>query len=254
MNPNDWPDEDEVREMERTHTFVADPVTGDVMHAQPDEPTEVVVAGATMPATPSVLRQMRDHLTNVVLQARAERGEVHTAEDVFPVVNRLADVIDGLDDYAHAFKTVRAEAVGFIGDELELAVGEQDGIPTSGLKVPAPDGTTVDVALDVTSGKYSFDLDALIKVVVADQIGWLDDPDHGDDPAWSTPEAAMERAIHAALALGSFTPQVTKVQAFKEEVARTDPKMASTIQWTKADNTFKGVKVKREQPKQRRTR
>lgn len=245
MNPEDydWPDEDEVREMERAHTFVVDE-TGDVTHAEPDEPTEVVVAGTTMPATPSVLRQMRDHLSNVVRQARAERGEVHTPEDVFPVVNRLADVIDSLDDYAHAFRTVRAEAVGFIGDELELAVGEQDGIPASGLKVPAPDGTTVDVALDVTSGKYSFDLDALIKVALVSALV------AGDLPADAMDGA--DQVIRTVLGMGSFSPQVTKVQAFKDEVARTDPKMASTITWTRADNVFKGVKIKREQPKKPR--
>ena len=246
MNPQGWPDEAEVVEMERHHTFVADATTGDVMHAEPEkpEPTEVVVAGATLPATPSVLRQMRDHLVNVVLQARAERGEVHTPEDVFPVVNRLADVIDGLDDYAYAFKTVRAEAVAFIGDELELAVGEQDGIPSQGLKVPAPDGTTVDVALDVASGKYSFDLDALITAVaVAACPPGEEDAEH---------VGTAVNAIRLMLTVGSFTPQVTKVQAFKDEVARTDPKVASTITWTKAANVFKGVKVKREQPKKPR--
>jgi hypothetical protein len=209
------------------------------------EPNEVVVAGKSMPATPSVLAQMREHLETVIREERAARGAVHTVEDVYPVVNRLASVIDGLDDYVHAFKVIRAEAVGFIGDELELAVGEQDGVPSQGLKVPAPDGTTVDIALDVTAGKYSFDLDALI-TAVAIEVG-------GDDETGGAVYVAT-MAMRTLLKLGSFTPQVTKVKAFKNELARTDPKVASTVTWTRADDTFKGVKVKREQPKKRSTR
>lgn len=222
-----------------TADFTMDPATGDVTQA--DEPTEIVVAGARMPATRSVLAEMREHLEGVVRQAREERGEVHLPEDVFPVVNRLAEVIDGLDDYAHAFKVIRKEAVDYIGDELETAVGEQDGVPNQGLKVPAPDGTTVDVSVDAPSS-YSFDLDALINAVVADTLTlWTGASADGLD-------RLLEAAIRVVLALGSFTPQVTKVKAYKNEVARQDPKMASTITWAKTSN-FRGIKVKREQPK-----
>jgi hypothetical protein len=206
------------------------------------EPTEVVVAGKAMPTTRTVLAEMREHLAAQVRRIREERGEVHLPEDVFPGVVELAATIDGLDEYAHAFKVIRSEVVAFIGDELEDAVGEQDGIPNSGLKVPAPDGTTVLVDVDAPNS-YSFDVDALTAAVAT----WI----WGDvDPDCRT---QMIEAMRALLELGSFTPGIRKVQAFKDELSRVDPKLASTITWQKT-STFKGIKVKREQPKTRRTR
>jgi hypothetical protein len=60
--------------------------------------------------------------------------------------------------------------------------------------------------------------------------------------------AAMETLVEC----GRFQPQVTKVRALATEIARTDPKVASTItdMLKRAKRSdFRGVKVKREQPK-----
>lgn len=215
------------------------------------EPREVVVAGASMPAAPSVVVALRAELEAMVREIRAERGDVHLPEDVFPGVLRLMSTVDSLDEYASAFRKIRGEAVAFIGDELEEAVGEQDGIPLAGLSVPDPDGTTVDVSLDAPNS-YAFDTDALIKAVVAEVLAQSGTGELAEEGT-SDLAVLMETAVRMLLELGSFTPGIRKVEAFKSEVARVDSKLASTITWTKTKN-YKGIKVKREQPKARRTR
>jgi len=198
--------------------------------------------GPQMPAPHTLVGILRQHLEELVIFLREERGEVHVREDVYGSVLRLGALVEGLQDYAAAFKKIATEAKGYIQDDLELAVGEQDGIPLSGMKVPDPDGTDINVALD-TSGEYTFDLDAIVNGVA-----------HAVQAAHGIVDAAIHQLLVESMerlqATGQYKPQVTKVRALATEIARTDPKVASTITSTiKRTTVFKGIKIKREQPK-----
>lgn len=223
-----------------------------------------------LPAPHDLVGMLRAQLEEVVSNARKNRGEVLTPEDTFDIQLGLAQVIEGLTDYGRAFTKVAREAKGYVEDELIEAVGEQDGIPTSGLKVPDPDGTTVVISRD-TSNVYTFDMHALLNAVafmvmeswsVTDRVldlarGHLATESH-------TERAAIRQELENYLAgrllaaleqltqLGKVEPQVTKVGTFTESLARMPggPMIASTVTGTtRKKPVYKGVSIKREQPK-----
>lgn len=209
--------------------------------------------GPQMPAPHTLVGILRQRLEAMVLELREERGEVHVPEDVYPSVLRVGALIEGLQDYAAAFKKIAGEAKAYVQDDLEAAVGEQDGIPNSGMKVPDPDGTNLRVDLD-TTGEYSFDLEAIMRGIAVQLM--TEFPNDARDPALDGDQADGElyvmllKAMERLQATGQYRPQVTKVRALATEIARTDPKVASTITSTiKRTNVFKGIKIKREQPK-----
>lgn len=222
-----------------------------------------------MPAPHDLVGILRERLDSLVLQLRAERGDVHAPEDVFVPIRRLGALAEGLGDYGRAFTKVAVEVRGHIEDELIEAVGEQDGIPMSGLLVPDEDGTDLKVELD-SRNEYKIDAGPVIdgaalftRQHAPSMLGFTaDDLTTGEqlpglfgDRLLITEEALialMTEGMRTLIACGQFKPQVTKVRALATEIARTDPKVASTItdMLRGAKSTeFKGVRVKREQPK-----
>lgn len=207
-----------------------------------------------MPAPHDLVGILRERLDSLVLQLRAERGEVHAPEDVFVPIRRLGALAEGLGDYGRAFSKVALEVRGHIEDELIEAVGEQDGIPMSGMLVPDEDGTDLKIELD-SRNEYNIDIETVKSAVTALVLAsnpaeiWLRQaPD--DVTTWAA--ELLADAMTTLVACGQFKPQVTKVRALATEIARTDPKVASTItdMLKRAKSTeFKGVRVKREQPK-----
>jgi hypothetical protein len=207
-----------------------------------------------MPAPHDLVGILRERLDSLVLQLRAERGEVHAPEDVFVPIRRLGALAEGLGDYGRAFTKVAVEVRGHIEDELIEAVGERDGIPMSGLLVPDEDGTDLKIELD-SRNEYNIDTEtvksAVTALVLASNPAAIRLRQASDDVTALAAELLAD-AMTTLIACGQFKPQVTKVRALATEIARTDPKVASTItdMLRGAKSTeFKGVRVKREQPK-----
>lgn len=210
---------------------------------------ELIIAPGVLPEAHDLIGLMRLRLESLVAEERARRGEVLAPEDTYEALRRLASLHEGLTGYARAFQTIAKEVLGYVQDDLESAVGEQDGIPVSGLDVPDPDGTTVRVHVDLTSQGYTFDLDALLTAVAAETLAWLDRSEDGEEVV--DPPVILRHALDLLLTLGKFEPQVSKVRAFAQEVARHDPKAASTVTRgiRKRNPRFGGVKLERKQPK-----
>lgn len=220
---------------------------------------EPAFPAATLPAPHDLVGELRLRLEAVVTEERNQRGEVHSPEDTYPVVRRVGALSEGLTDYGRAFLKIAKEANGYIQEELEEAVGEQDGIPLSGMRVPDVDGTDLKIELD-SRNQYDVDTAVVIQGVVVYTL--TSDPaalalaelDAGREPEqWG---AALSTLLFAAMenlvACGRFQGQVTKVREMAAEISRTDTKVASTItdMLKRAKRTeFRGVKVKREQPK-----
>jgi hypothetical protein len=212
---------------------------------------ELELTGAGhLPAPHDLVGMLRARLEEVIANARRGRGEVLTPEDTFEMQLGLAGVIEGLTDYARAFQKIAKEAKGYVEDELIEAVGEQDGIPMAGLKVPDPDGTTVAISRE-TVNEYTFDNDALFTAVahfvLAGRAG--DGPMH-QDAVWLIP--LITSAMTQLVALGKFEPQISKVKAFTAELSRLEggPPIASTVtSTTRKKPIYTGVRIKREQPK-----
>jgi hypothetical protein len=211
--------------------------------------------GRSLPAPHTLVGMLRERLEARVIELRAERGDVHAPEDVFVSVRNLGAIAEGLADYGAAFTTVAKETRGYIQDDLELAVGEQDGVPLSGMTVPDTDGTNLKISLD-TANEYNIDTDTVMSgvahlVVTTNPVSQLLTAVVDEDKP-RTVDMIVELltdAMTTLLACGQFKPQVTKVREMATEIARTDPKVASTITGVlkHAKTTrFRGVKVKRE--------
>lgn len=212
---------------------------------------QIVLSGDAMPAPRTVVAVLRENLHQLVTEARATRGEVHAPEDTYALIRSLMAVREGAADYEFAFTTIRKEVDGFIQDDLELAVGEQDGVPNSGMKVPDVDGTDIQVDRD-TRNQYDFDGHALAAAVtfsiLTRNADMFVDGVIGED---SAAELLID-AMDCLISMGRFQPQVTKVRAFTDDVARMTggAPIASTARSAVSKSTqFRGIKVERKQPK-----
>jgi hypothetical protein len=216
---------------------------------------EPAFPASQLPAPHDLVGELRLRLEAVVTEERARRGDVHAPEDIYESVRRIGALSEGLTDYGRAFVTIAKEANGFVEEELVEAVGEQDGVPNSGLRVPDVDGTDLKIELD-TRNEYNIDTEivmtgvAHLVVTTNPAMGSVQDGDE-EDATDLVVELLMD-AMTSLVACGQFKPQVTKVRAMATEIARTNPKVASTItdMIKRAKRSeFRGVKVKREQPK-----
>jgi hypothetical protein len=208
--------------------------------------TELELAGApNLPAPHELVGMLRAKLEELVHQTRKGRSDVISPEDTYEMQRGLAKVIEGLEDYGRAFLKIAKEAKGYVEDELIDAVGENDGIPLSGLKVPDTDGTTIAIELDKANA-YMFDDEALFQAVA-----WLVLASSAQDSSPAMFTIVIE-AMRQLVTLGKFEPQITKVRAFTDQLSRLDggAQIASTVTTTTHKKPiFKGIKVKREQPK-----
>jgi hypothetical protein len=212
----------------------------DFSHAQLE-----LVEGPNLPAPHDLVGMLRAKLEELITAAREGRGEVLTPEDTYEIHRGLVAVIEGLEDYARAFTTIAKEAKGYVEDELIEAVGESDGIPLVGLRVPDVDGTTVVISLD-TANEYVFDHAALRSAVAYSVLMTSPADRQASDELLIN---SMVDAMALLETLGQFKPQVTKVRAFTNELARLEggPAIASTVTSTIRKNpTFRGVKIRRE--------
>lgn len=227
----------------------------------------VLVDGRRLPETTDLRRALKLGLDQVLTEGYEARGgaEVEKPEDAYPLLRRLGALSETARDYGRAFTDFAREVEARAGDDLAEMYGEQDGIPNQGAKVPDADGTTVSVQPDYVN-EYSFDLDALINGVVVDLVS------NGDDEARAA-LAAMFKAefegdaetsvrnlcwvlvevVQRVLALGKFTPQVTKTRALSKSLStHGQDGLASTIgDATKKNVKHKGIKITREHPKEK---
>lgn len=185
-----------------------------------------------LPAPRDLGKLLREALEGHIEEARKGR-DVQLPEDTYPLIRSLAVAGELLDDYATTFKSVAKVSVQEIEEELREAVGDQDGVPNSGMTVPDAQGD-VKLSLTMTNG-YDIDVNTLRSVVVA-LVAELE----------GAAEAA-DLAIQTLLECGNFTPQVSKVRELADQVSRQgDDQMASVVKSAiRKTVTYKGVKVSR---------
>jgi hypothetical protein len=203
-----------------------------------------------MPTQAQLTQHLRARLHETVERQRAGRT-VSAPEDVYTALLQLARIHETLTDYSRALSTIAKEALGFAEDDLIEAVREQEGVPLSGLEVPDPDGTTVAVTPDHRAAAYEFDLEALLTAVVLEVCDWwagteLDGPEP-DAPA------VVRKALDTLLDLGKFEPKITKVRAFADQVARTDPQASKAVRQAgkRKPGKYQGVRITRHEPKRK---
>jgi hypothetical protein len=191
----------------------------------------------------------------------AMRGTVTAPEDVHPLVRRLMDVSERAAAYAAAFDAGRKLADTLIAEELVEAVGEQDGVPLAGLSVPDDDG---DIAVTLNApNSHTFDVPQLVSAValcdlegpgwtMADQVRAVVEGDQGHpDDLGPMLFDLVTTAMHRLIALGTFTPQITKVKGLAAQLSKAgDTQLAAVVSGTiSTTSKFKGVTTKRKDPK-----
>jgi hypothetical protein len=212
-----------------------------------------------LPAAHDLGRALQEGVNETIARMRNERGPVTAAEDTFDTVRWIQGITERLTDYGRAFAGAAKLAESYAEEELIEAVGEQDGIPMANLTVPDPEG-------DLRLSKYApnehvFDLETLKAVTAAEAIRCS----RGGEPVQDEVEsdaAYLDRyeewmadvimnAMGDLLALGAFTPAVTKVRAFAKEVARSgDDKLAAAASGAVTSTSrYQRVKIERIKPK-----
>lgn len=194
------------------------------------------------------------------------RGEVTRPEDTYEVQRRLAGAEETLKEFEQAFGAGRKVINSYQKDEFELALGGREVTPRESMNVPDAEGD-LRVAAD-TSNTYEIDVEALISSCCASVIGtgapgtsldaWVTDIVNGDTDPFIDPETlpdvlaeALSIGMRALIACGKFEPQVTKVRAYADSLARAgDDHLAATVNSAiKQTVKLKGVKVERKAAK-----
>jgi hypothetical protein len=216
-------------------------------------------------------KALQDGVNATMAQLRAARGDVVAPEDVYDAVRWAQGIAESFHEYGRAFAGAAALVGQYAEEELTEAVGEQDGIPTRNLTVPDVDGSDIKLTKK-TSNTHHIDQGAVLQALavslvqgedLAGEVGLiLSDLYERVQPAseevqtstYGTAESRLVEflleAFEALTDLGSFSLQVSKVNAFKMELARRDTMLASTITSAMSKTTeYGGVKMDRTFPK-----
>lgn len=226
----------------------------------------VPVLLADLPEPSSLRRVLLDQVESAYAALRAARGPVTVPEDTFDAQRRLVQARELFAGYSDAFRKARTRIAQILEEELVEAVGEQDGRPNQGLTVPDASGD-IRVSLDMAR-VHDIDTDALVSWVAASYTQRLTElisaslgslgPAYppADGGEWATSSYAgdvyteVQGALFALLGLGSFTPQVSKVRALAETLARNghDSDAAVVRGTIVTRSTYQGLKVERKSP------
>lgn len=225
-----------------------------------------------LPTATDLRRQILEAIDGGYNQLVRARGEVTRPEDTYEVQRRLAGAVETVAEFERAFAAGRKALNSYQKEEFELALGDREVTPGQSMNVPDAEGD-LRVSAD-TENKYRIDVHALITAAAAMAFegrdpsiapltggmrridSQVEDVVNGDSEI--APEMLCEvlaeyavSTVYALLQCGKFEPQVTKVRAFADVIARDgDDNLAATVNSAIVKNVkLKGVKVERKEPK-----
>lgn len=176
-----------------------------------------------LPDPQALKRVVKERIQQAYADLYAARGKVLSSEDTFDLHRRLQATAEQMDSYARGFKDVAALIRQLQQEELVEAVGEQDGVPLSGLTIPTAGG---DIVVK-PEFKRQNDIDAAkVQAAIIDAIttAWMEPIEHAAVHSSETLEEnlreLLEQALTALVGTGKFEPQVSKLKATAAEWAR----------------------------------
>lgn len=221
-----------------------------------------------LPTATDLKRQMLEAIDGGYTLLATARGEVTRPEDTYEMQRRLAGAVETLTKFEQAFATGRRALNSYQKEEFELALGGREVTPRESMNVPDAEGD-LRVAAD-TENKYSIDVEALISACSVTVIGtesrapgatldaYVTDVVNGDTDPFVDPGGladilaeALGVGMRQLIACGKFEPQITKVRAYADSLAREgEDGLAATVN-SAINKTvkLKGVKVERKVPK-----
>lgn len=199
-----------------------------------------------LPDPRDLTRVVKERIESATQQFRAERGDVHLPEDTFDLHRRLQATAEKCADYARGFTAAGKLIRELQREELEAAVGEQDGVPLSGLTVPTAGGD-IRIAPDFRN-EHTIDPE-LVQAAIAAKLS----TEYGPDSEMHTFLCQVARdAMTALCAAGKWEPQVSKVRAVAGQWSRggDDTAASSLASAVRTKRTFQErVTVERKEPK-----
>lgn len=209
-----------------------------------------------LPDPRDLTRVVKERIEAATLHFREQRGTVTDATETYDLHRRLQATREKCADYKRGFGAAEKLIGELQREELETAVGEQNGVPLAALTVPTAGGD-ITITPQFTND-HKINPDELIAVIVrkirALHAGAMAVPDSisSDGLRVSALLAAAGEAIEMLLACGKFEPQITKVKAAADQLARAgDDALAGELLATiKTTRVFQEkVKVDRKAPK-----
>lgn len=192
--------------------------------------------------------ELAQRLEEAVAKVRAERT-VHGREDTYSLIRSVQSVSELLTEYSNAFKAVAGTGKAILEEELLEAVGEQAGIPTSGLTVPHG-GTNIQIDRK-THNEYFIDVPQVLGALAAlVAVEWARDlaANATDIDPWLQPEMfAMSVAQRALTMVGAANLKVSHVRALAVELAGVGEDALSAVvsDAIKKNIKYDGISVKR---------
>jgi len=183
-----------------------------------------------------------------VAKVRAERT-VHGKEDTYALIRSVQSVSELIADYSTALKAVSVTGKKILEEELTEAVGEQDGIPMSGLTVPHG-GTNIQIDRK-THNEYYIDMPQVLgalAALVASEWNAAFVAEHTDITPASQPEQfAMAVAERALTMMGAAALKVSHVRALAVELAGAGEDALSAVvsDAIRKNVKYDGIAVKR---------
>lgn len=218
----------------------------------------------------TLAKALQDGVNDTMAQLREARGKVVAQEDVYDAVRWAQGIAESFHEYGRAFASAAVLVGQYAEEELTEAVGEQAGIPTKNLTVPDVDGTDIRLT-KTTTNVHHIDQNSVLQALAVslvqgdelagemsvilsdlyDRTEWTDKAT--EEATYAAAEAKLVEillgAFESLIGLGSFSLQVTKVEAFAKELARSDTTMASTVTGAMGKTTkYTGVKMTRVTP------
>lgn len=192
---------------------------------------------------------LTERLNEAVVRVRTERT-VHSPEDTYALIRSVQGVSELIAEYGNAFKAVAATGKKILEEELFEAVGEQDGIPLSGLTVPHRQGGDIRIGVK-TKNDYFFDMNQVVAALTALVASeWQDAHAVGATditPASEPEQFAISVAMRALELMGASQPKVTQVKRVAHDLSASgDDKLARVVLDAIGKNRkFEGITVER---------
>lgn len=213
-----------------------------------------------LPAPREFGAMLQARLDDEIMRMRTERGDVIDETTIYPLVRGLVATTETLGEYGRALAAVATSAEQEIAEELMAIPGnEQDGTPMHAVTVPDLDGTDIRLGINKTT-KRTFTAEAITSAATAaavpqDAVERLSAlgvaAALGEDvqaEVFDVLVRVAEAAVERVLAVGNWTPQVTKLNAFAKEMAGGgDDQLASVIKSAIHEKrVYQGIKIERQ--------
>jgi len=176
-----------------------------------------------LPDPQALKRTVKERIEQAYADLHKARGEVLKAEDTYDLHRRLQATREQMEAYSRGFAEVAKLIAQLQQEELVEAVGEQDGVPLSGLTIPTAGG---DIVVK-PSFKRVNDIgpEAVQTAIVHGLVeAWIESIEHAAVHSADTLEENLRELVQQALTVligtGKWEPQVTKLKVTAQEWAR----------------------------------